>query len=56
MNTFILIVVLNIGTYGRNDNSHIIMQEFKTQKQCQYAGELIRKSAKNIASIECIYK
>lgn len=56
MNTFILIVILNVGAYSRDDNSHITMQEFKTLEQCEYAAGLIRKSANKIRALHCIYK
>lgn len=55
-NAFILIVVLNIGAYARDDNSFVTMQEFRTMAQCQYAAKLIRESAKRISSIQCINK
>ena len=56
MNTIILIVVLNIGSYSRPDNSSITFQEFNTMAQCQYAAKLIRDATWHIASLQCINK
>jgi hypothetical protein len=56
MNTFVLIVVLNIGAYAREDNSAITTQEFHSKTQCEYAADVIRKTAKRIASLTCINK
>ena len=53
MNTFILIVVL--GAFSER-NSTVIMQEFNSMAQCQYAAKLIRESAKRVNSIQCINK
>ena len=56
MNTIILIVILNIGSYSRPDNSSVTFQEFNTMAQCQYAAKLITNSAHHIASLQCINK
>jgi hypothetical protein len=56
MNTIILIIILNIGSYSRPDNSSVTFQEFNTMAQCQYAAKLIRDSAKHIASLQCVNK
>ena len=56
MTSWILIVVLNVGAYYRPDNSFVTMQEFNSERQCQYAAELIRKSANNVKSLQCIHK
>lgn len=56
MNAIILIVVLNLGAYQRQDNSSVSFQEFNSMTQCQYAAKLVRDAVRNIRSIQCVNK
>lgn len=56
MNTFVLIAVLSFGSYAREDNSMITTQEFNSKTQCEYAADIIRKTAKRVATLTCINK
>lgn len=58
MQAVILIIVLNLHSASGYANNSVIMQEFNSLAQCQYAAKLIRdtSSKHNMASIQCVNK
>lgn len=53
---YVLIVILNIGAYASNDNSHIIMQDFSSIQNCNIAADIIRQKANRVKTVQCIKK
>lgn len=53
---YVLIVILNIGAYARDDNSHITMQDFSSIQNCNIAADIIRQNANRVKTVQCIKK
>lgn len=53
---YVLIVILNMGTITRDDNSHITMQDFSSIQNCNIAADIIRQNANRVKTVQCIKK